>query len=623
MIDVGIDFETYYDSTYTLKDFMIPQYVLDYRFETIGVSIKIANTPARWYPGDAARVALSKLPWNKIRVTAHHAFFDAAVLEWVYGHKPAQYFCSMMASRPYVAPYTGSMSLAAVSKHLGTGEKGHEVLQAKGKQLADFTPDELHRYGVYCCNDNELCCADRDVLLEWLPPDELELIDLTVKKFTRPVLTLDQQAITARYADLRVKREFILTRCQLLDVSEEDLRSRAKFAKALKRYGVTPPKKVSARTGKETHAFANNDQEFADMLVHSDERIRTLVEAKLFMSSTMEEGRLQRFSAIHHLDIGGKNQLPVPLLYYGAHPGRFSGYDKINLQNLTRVARDKATGAVTAGHLRFALRAPPGHVVVAGDLSNIEARIVATLAKCTRLVQDFRDKVDTYSKFAERIYGRPIDKNRDPIERFVGKTCILGLGYGMGSKKFHLQMGAARVKMDYTIASRIVYLYRDTYQEIPQLWGILEQKLAGAAQTNCIDTLGPISFVHERILLPNGMPITYPGLSTASGGLSFKSRRGYADGASGDVHLWGGAITENVVQALARIVISTAELRLARAGLKAALQVHDELVYVVPEQFAEKVKRAIEIAMTIPVSWMPDLPLACEVHYGQTYGDAK
>ena len=625
LIDVGIDWETYYDTSlkYSLTSMMTAEYILDPRFEEIGVSLSVGGSKPAWYSGDRAYIArvLSRIPWERSRVIAHNAIFDGAILEWIYGIRPAEYFCTMMGARPYVVPYTGSASLGKVADYFGLGAKGTEVVAANGKRRDQFSPDELASYGSYCCNDNSLALSIRSRLLAYLPGDEQRLIDLTIKKFTRPKLRLDRAVVDARLAAIEDARQKIQASAALVGGSPTTLRSRDKFAALLRGMGVSVGTKTSLTTGKETYAFAKDDEGMADLLIHSDPRVRTLAEAKIFTSSTMETKRLERFQTLFNLDVLQGHCLPVPLLYYGAHPGRFSGLDKINLQNLTRVKRDKNTKAVIAGHLRFALRAPPGYVIVAADLSNIEARLVATLAKCVQMREGFRASVDLYCQFASRIYGRTITK-LDEIERFVGKTCILGLGYGMGWRKFETQMRIARVKMASGMPARVVYLYRETYPEIPDLWDVLEITALHMQKKDALHPFGPVTFAHERIILPNGMPITYPGLHRSSDAQSlvYNSMR---SGKVGVRTLWGGAITENICQALARIIITDAELKLASAGLKSVLQVHDELVYCVPEQHADKIMKAVEKVMTAQVPWLPELPVACEVKCGPTYGDAK
>jgi len=623
LINVALDFETFYDREYSLSKLTTPEYILDPRFEPIGMALSVNGSPATWFSGDPNYLnrVLSKIPWTKTRLIAHNAIFDGSILEWVFSYKPAQFFCTMMGSRPYVAPYTGSMSLAKVSDYLGIGAKGSEVHNYAGYRRVDFTPHDLASYGRYCANDTWLCWRIYEYLAKTMPQDEQDLVDLTIKKFVRPKLVLDTHVIRERLKDLDDKRQDILAKCALLNCTESQLRSRLQFSRVLRSYGVVASQKRSTRTGKMTDAFAKDDEGMIELLTHTDPRIRTLADAKIFTSSTMEVTRLERFQKIYDLNVLEGRHIPVPLLYYGAGPGRFSGYDRINLQNLSRVKRDKITKELKAGHLRMALRAPPGYKIVAADLSNIEARLVATVSGCAHLVRAFAEGRDSYSEFASRIYGRPITK-ADEVERFVGKTCILGLGYGMGHEKFYRQMQIARVKMDPTMASRIVWLYRDYYPQIPEAWRSLQHYATHMIPKNGMYCWGPVTFMHGRILLPNGMPIIYPGIKNSIDGLLHEQVLGKG-GAKSIRRVWGGLLMENICQALARIIITTAELKLARAGLPAVLQVHDELVYVVPENIAERVAKVVAKVMTSTVPWLPSLPVACEVGIGDCYGAAK
>lgn len=625
LIDVALDFETFYDPTYTLRLLTVPEYLMDQRFEAIGASIGIDGAKPVWYSGDHAYMSqvFADIPWDRTRVIAHNALFDGSILEWIYGFKPAKYLCTMMGSRPYVAPYTGSMSLEHVANYFQVGVKGHEVLNAVGKRRADFSGQELAHYGDYCINDTTLAYSVARILDGYLPVDEADDLDLTIKKFVRPRLVLDSDVIKARMAQIEDARVTIENRAALLGISPTTLRSRPKFAAALLKFGVTAETKISKRTGLPTLAFAKDDEQMVDLLVHPNIAVRTLAEAKIFSSSTMETKRLERFLKIYDVNVGGEHLLPVPLLYFGAHTGRKSGYDKINLQNLTRVKRDKVTGAVLAGHLRFALKARPGYSIVAADLSNIEARIVAALARCIRLITGFRDKRDQYCEFASDVYGRKITK-ADEIERFVGKTCILGLGFGMGWVKLGMQMKIVRVKMGDDMLKRLVYLYRDKYQEIPQLWNDLEHLADFMLDPKALHVWGPLTFAHERIMFPDGTALIYPGLhrSRTDQSLVFMSRRGKGKAAV-PTKLWGGVFTENIVQKLASIVIKQAEIQLSKHGLNTVLQVHDELVYMVPTKNVALITKAIDHVLCSPVSWLPSLPVACEIKHGPSYGDAK
>ena len=173
--------------------------------------------------------------------------------------------------------------------------------------------------------------------------------------------------------------------------------------------------KVSPTTGKAALALAKNDEGFKALAEHEDERVQALVAARLGTKSTLEETRTERF-----INIAKRGSLPVPLRYYAAHTGRWGGDDKLNLQNIPRKSP-----------LKSAIVAPDGYVIVDADSSQIEARIVAWLAGQNDLVRAFEDGEDVYKIMASKIYRKPIGEITDQ-ERFVGKTTILGAGYGMG-----------------------------------------------------------------------------------------------------------------------------------------------------------------------------------------------
>lgn len=632
LIPLTLDFESFYDrSTYTLSKMTTTEYVRDARFEAIGVGLGLGGSLPVWYSGDFnyLKALLGRIPWDRTLLIAHNAIFDGSILEWVFDYHPAKYFCTMMASRPFVAPFTGRMSLASVAKFLNIGTKGDSVENYSGYRRDMFSAAQLQEYGDYCCNDVVVTSRAWELLSGMLPEDEQDVLDLTIKKFTRPKLKLNREAIQARQVAVLDERAKLVGKLAMVGVGEDEVRSRPKFAAALASHGVQIAMKKSKTaknedgTAADTLAMSKTDVSFMELLAHDNEIVRDLVQARLKLMSSMEQSRLERFDAVAALDIGGDSLLPVPLLYYGAHPGRFAGLDKINMQNLSRIKylADKSVDP-ESGHLRRSIVAPEGHVIIAADLSNIEARIVASLAGQHDLVEGFRQKKDIYSDFASRVYRRPINKKDDPDERFVGKTCILGLGYGMGWLKFLTQMILAKAKgINEAEAKRIVYLYRDTYKGIPNLWSVLEQYMRKAIAPDCMVTFGPLTFLHERIILPNGMPIIYPGLRLERDKLVFTSKRAKEDGL--DNSLWGGGILENASQGIARIIITAAELRLARAGLPAALQVHDELVYCVPEKHAERCKKAIELSLRARVDFMPTLPVDCEVGIGKSYAECK
>ena len=601
---VTLDFETYYSREYSLSKLTYSEYIHDPRFEVIGVSAKIGDAAAKSCFGSESEIKLflRTLGLENKTVICHNAQFDGAILEWHYGIKPDRYFCTMMAARALVRPFTprGSVSLAKVADYFGIGVKGTAVHNAINMRKMDFTPAQLDAYKEYCELDVNLTHAVYLLTHPDLPEREHMLIDATIKKFTRPKFVLDKEILQEQLDEHRAQKAELLETIGLTD--RKMLMSNAKFADALISLGVTPPTKISPTTGKEAFAFAKTDKAMKDLLDHPDPMVSGLVAARLGHKSTIVETRLQRL-----LDIANRadGKLPIALLYYGAHTGRFSGTQKLNPQNFTYP-------------IRKALKAPYGHKVFAVDASQIECRITACLAGQWDLVQQFRDDLDPYSIFATKLYGYKVTNCEETYaERFVGKTCLLGLQYGVGHAKFFSMMDLNdKVEMTEAEAKRIVRMYRDTYNKIPQLWRKMNTAIECMATGSRFD-IGPAYTTKEAIVLPNGMKINYPNLAQdANGDWHYDSPRG-------STKLYGAKALENLVQALAQIIVGDAEIRLMKRGLRAALQVHDELVYIAPEKYSDTICKALEVAMTAKVEWMPELPVACEVGYGDSYYDAK
>ena len=403
---VTIDFETYYDKDYSLSKITTEAYVRDPRFEVIGVGVKVNDHPADWYSGNDVQGFLTSLDYSDKAILCHNTAFDGAILSWRFGIRPKLWLDTLSMARPKHAMTVGG-SLKALAIYYQLGAKGEEVIHALGKRRADFSPADLAAYGQYCCNDIELTYKLFKKLRKGFPISELELIDATIRMYTEPMIELDEGLLTDHLANVLAKKLVLM---ESLGGSGKDIiMSNEKFAKLLRKRGVDVPMKVSKATGKETYAFAKTDIAFLELQEHPDPVVQTLVAARLGLKSTLEETRTKAM-----IEVSQRGRLPIMLHYYGAHTGRFSGGDKLNLQNLP--ARGNTT-------LRRALKAPKGYKVISCDSAQIEARVVAYLAGQSDLVQAFREKRDVYSEFATEIYGRKITKDDKP-ERFVGKTCL-------------------------------------------------------------------------------------------------------------------------------------------------------------------------------------------------------
>jgi DNA polymerase len=615
---ITIDFETYYDKEYSLSKMTTEEYINDPRFEVIGVGVKVDDQESVWYSGKDVAYVLKNLDWSDHAVLCHNTLFDGAILAWKYGVKPGFWMDTMSMARAMNDPLQ-SVSLAALAKLYKVGEKGDEVINALGKRLVDFDPVSIERYGAYCRNDVDLTYGLFQRLAEGFPDSELKLIDLTLRMFTEPTLQVDDALLVKRLEEVRASKKDLLGSLIVSteSIDEEEVRyklsSNSKFADILRSFGVEPPTKISPSTGKTTYALAKTDQGFIDLKEHDDPVVQHLCAVRLGTKSTLEESRIERF-----IGIGSRNygHLPVPLRYYGAHTGRWSGLDSVNFQNLPSRDKKKKT-------LKNGIVAPDGHVIINCDSSQIEARVLAWLACQDDLVQRFANKRDVYSEFATEVFGRPITKANE-MERFVGKTCILGLGYGTGAAKLQatLKQGGADLTLDE--CKRIVTLYRGLNYRIPELWGECDAALRkliigtgvnsrlGRTNSNKINAVWVDPDV--GIQLPNGMYIRYPKLRLDEAGkYSYESRRG-------TVNIWGGAVVENVVQALARIVVGEQMIWISE-HYRPVLTVHDAVVLVVPKNELEDALEYVNLCMSTAPAWAEGLPVACEAKWGKSYGE--
>ena len=621
---ITIDFETFYSKQFSLSKLTTEQYIRDPQFEVIGVAVKVDNNPTNFHPADPSdwkgsiQRALDQYNLNDEVVLAHNAMFDCAILNWHFNIRPKFILDTLSMARPITMLTVGG-SLKALAEMYGIGHKGTAVYNMLGVHLADMTAQQMKDYGDYCKLDVDLTYKLYFKLKENSTPMELRIIDIMMRMYTEPMLELDVNLLQQHLQDVRAKQAKLLR-----DVGMETrdvLMSNQQFADALRALGVVPPTKISPTTGKETFAFAKKDTEFMDLLEHPDERVQALVSARLGLKSTIEETRTEQL-----LGIASRGNLPIMLLYYGAHTGRASGADGINMQNLPR-----------GGAIRQAIRTPNGYSLVACDSSNIEARMLAWYANQSDLVQEYIDGVDVYSSFASKIFGRPINKHDHPAERFIGKTCVLGLGYGAGGTVLNRSLATAgknAVKQPLEESKRIVSVYRSAYRNISLCWKQHDEALHMLAQGyKCsVGSAIKLEMRDNRIFLPNGMNIYYNGLKYEVSPFTGKQQLVYFKRKQ-PKNIYGAKVVENVIQALARNVVFEQMVdidcwlraKTAKDGIprRVCLMVHDEVVCCVPDNERDETKAYMEKAMSQTPKWAPGLPVACEAGVGKCYGDAK
>lgn len=634
---ISLDFETFYDGDYSLKKMTMEEYIRHPLFEIIGFSLAIDSAEPTFYPGNGTpqqRAVLDSIDWSHAALVAHNCMFDGAILNWRLGYRPGMYICTGSMARWLVGMIT-KVGLGALAEFFNAPwRKGQEVVNAKGKRLQDFTPQELRDYANYCITDTNISRWLLRKMRPAIPASEMHLIDWTVRAFVEPMLHLNSQKLEVGLMDYQKRKHELLQQAGVHDVGA--LRSDDTMALALSALGVVPPMKNSPKrknadgSPKRVYAFSKQDVEFVDLQHDPDERVAALVEARLGLKSSIVETRLQRF-----LGISRRGPLPIPTKFAGAEvTRRWAGTDDINPQNLPR--NTKQAKSV----LRDAIEAPPGFILGAPDLSQIELRTNCWHSGQHDVLDQLRRGEDVYASMASDIVGFKVNKKDHEPERFVGKTTVLGCGYQCGRDRFHKMLqvdsrkyGIKLIDSSVDFAARAVYTFRDKNPHVVRFW-YAAQELIPKLAAGMSGRIGPYPVDRGSIILPNGCRMFYPELMQTldpeSGELQWTYSR-FKYGRKIRSTLYGGKLVENITQAVARLFVSDALLRLDSirdaAGNRVfhvVFSVHDELVVAFHESLdLEWVRQVFNWALTTNPPWAPDIPLDCEMHFGKSYADCK
>ena len=610
---VTLDFETYYDKDFTIKKLNTIEYITDERFKIHGVGIQINDASPEYYTGDAMDNALRTTFNEPCILLCQNTKFDGFILHHHYNIHAHRYADTRSMSKALFP--TDSASLKELCIRLfpddETMRKGDELADSKG--ILDLEDELAESIEGYCKQDVHLTYHCYLKMISEFPQSEQDLIHLTTRMFCEPSLVLDAPRVAVHLASVEAERtgliedglDFISQ--QLGDLHDDPtiFSSNKQFASLVEALGAKIPNKISITTGKSTHALGKSDLGF-QKLIHDNPILGPVWTARKAIKSTGEVTRSKRLLLTAERCAGF---IPVPLNYYGAHTGRFSGGEKLNLQNLKR-----------GSELRKSLCSPKDQLVFVADSSNIEARILAWLAGQRSMLDVFYAKGDVYCDFASKIYGRPINKTNHKSERFLGKCAVLGLGYQMGAAKFQdtLKMGALGPPVDlpFDDVKLIVDLYRSNNSQIVKYWARCQNALAAMMQPKANFAFGPLIIRHQKIKLPNGMYLRYPGLRIEGREIVFGHGRH-------KTKLYGGKLCENITQALARIVVTdqmlVADKALHNVGGRIVLQVHDELVGLGPTENPDKAQLTMLDIMRTPPLWAVDLPLDAEGGYADNY----
>ena len=630
-----IDFETFYSKEYSLSKMSTIDYVRSPQFETIMCSFKLDDGDTEIAVGsDAVTRKFETYDMSKIIMVSHNMRFDGMVAFHHYGVTPALYGCTMNMAQALVKARTGRVSLDAVGKYLGLPDKGHFVHNAMGKTLADIqAAGELPDYMAYCLRDTDNCRMIWNEFLPKVPRSELHLIDTLLRMYIQPQVKLDAYELYVHLGEVRAIAA--QARAKVAHIPKDVFSSQLKFKKLLQDAGVEVPMKISPATGELIPALAKNDRKFREMCEDPElsDEVHALLDARMNAKSSLAEASTLRLIQHATHDQGWAH---VPLKYWGAHTGRVSGNEGTNYLNIKRGSR-----------IRNAIVAPEGMRIVHRDASQIEARMVAYLAGCEKLLGAFRDpKRDPYCEFASSVYGVPVTK-KDAAKRFVGKTGILGLGYQTGWEKLRHTLFIGNGGISVTVTEQeskdIVYGYRREYKEIQMLWGMgdeaIDQLITMGSPSHHLrrtdqhsSMLPPFPIIalgHDAVWLPNGMCVAYPKICERDvvdiAGHRTRERC-YSDGTEGWKKIYGGKFTENMCQALTRIIVTdVAERVRRRTGYRPFMHTYDSLDWCVSGDELEirAFDQIAEEEFAVVPAWAPGLPLASEGGWGRTLLEAE
>lgn len=669
---VVLDFETYFDSDYSMRGndgLTTLEYIQDSRFEILELSHLTMNAEGPF--ADYESRTLSEVGEEAVAkhlrylqvlygddlsgctIVMQNAPFDASILAWRYGIYPRFIVDTLSLARAWNARTRNGLEF--LCKQFGLPEKGDTMEftglsfrkrymvprggRKKGAKLPiqrpRITPDQVKQLVGYANNDVMREWEAFTILLPKLsnPAIELKLQQLTLEMFTKPVLRLDKSRAIELIAGMKARADETVAKTGL---TKEDISGNNSFSRnieeALYQANDHPMHYMKTCKAGMMLALAKDDPERAKLAAHPSERVRDLIAARTAIKSWPLH--IERLNRMIRMSDAVNGVFPNPLKYCGAHTGRDSGGEKINTQNFAK----RGDPLIVA--MRGVIVAPPGHKLVIVDSAAIEARGCAWVAEEWKLVDGFAQGRDVYCEFASICLGWPVRKARKTdipaiAKRYkwardaIGKIGILGCGYGMGPKdptdKSKPNYLFAEAGLDLATAEKIVATYRETYAPIPSFWKCIERAFVYTAKYRKPCHLPQGTSFYSRpdvdvvMVLPNGRELKYHRVRLEAG--RFGDRPSvWSDKEHSWEYLWGGTLTENLVQALSRDILMEAGLRMEAHGHHVVHRVHDELVLCVKEEDAPHVLELTIKEMSVTPVWAPRLPLGAEGGITDRYG---
>lgn len=634
MRELGIDIETY--SSYDLKTCGVYRYVeapdwaiLLFAYAVDGGPVQCVDLASGESLPEDVRAALTDPAVTK---TAYNATFERVNLGKYLGQRldPAQWRCTMVRAARLGLPLPLGQCGEVLRLEAGKMKEGAALIRyfsLPGKNGRHFPTDAPERWATFKAYNI------RDVEVE-------QAILAKVRRLEVPAFD-DQLYI----ADQEINDRGVLIDRQLVENAERfDTEYKAQLAHQAKTLtGLDNPNSpaqlkryLQETTGSEVETL--NKKVLADLKDQLTEYpdAQELIELRQDMAKTSSK----KYTAMLKC-VCSDGRIHGLLQFYGAaRTGRWAGR-LVQVQNLPQnhlASLDYARSLVKRGDLdeftdnysnpthvlseliRTAFVAAPGHVFHVCDFSAIEARVIAWLAGENWVLDVFREGGDIYCRTASKMFGVPVEKHGANAElRQKGKIAVLALGYGGGVSALEA-MGGARLGLSEDEEKEIVQLWRKSNQNITQLWQTLEAAAIKAIQTGESVRVNRGIVVGRQwgmltITLPSGRTLCYPRVS-----IGIERNDGWRgdheiieyEGTNqttkkwGKIRTYGGKLTENVVQAIARDILGVVILRAREAGLPVVFHIHDEIIV---EAAPGQTLQQVEALFSKPITWCSDLPL--------------
>jgi DNA polymerase len=345
----------------------------------------------------------------------------------------------------------------------------------------------------------------------------------------------------------------------------------------------------------------------------ADPRLNQIVQAvRQYRKSNVNVGKIQAILDRTRPD----GMMPMDLIFCGARHTRRWVSRGVNVHNLAREAYElDADDEENYVWTRELLIPREGKKFLIADYSQIEPRCLQWLVGNETLLAAIRSGMNIYEAYG-RFSGQwsesgPLNKHTNALLYASMKEQVLGLGYGMGADKYFLTTQKKGLPFTEAECAKSVKDFRARNKGIVSLWYQMDDVIKRAA---CKD--------HElSVELPTGEALRYFEVkATQDRSYQGINTRGVRHGNSLQKSLWGGTLTENVVQRMARDVLGDAILRLEKAGLPVIFHAHDEVIAEVDENVDEReAKREIESIMGKEPAWARGLPLGVEAQFATHY----